>query len=94
APQATVDQISTMLQNMGSSSWSAFPSGTTLEVKAEGQKSGSATPQGDLLDRADKHRNRSQRKRCFEPSFHSTSAIRVRWFLERLPKSGPDEKDE
>ncbi|MEP6673086.1 MAG: DUF935 family protein [Chthoniobacter sp.] len=54
APQATVDQISTMLQNMGSASWGAFPNGTTLEVKAEGQKSGSETPQGDLLDRADK----------------------------------------
>src|SRR6266705_1406881 len=34
--------------------WRGFPNGTALEVKAEGQKSGADTPQGDLLDRADK----------------------------------------
>ncbi len=54
APQETVDRICAMLQNMGSASWGAFPNGTTLEVKAEGQKSGADTPQGDMLDRADK----------------------------------------
>ncbi len=54
APQETVDRICAMLQNMGNASWGAFPNGTTLEVKAEGQKSGADTPQGDMLDRADK----------------------------------------
>ena len=54
APQETVDAICSMLQNMGSAGWAAFPAGTTLELKADGMKSGSDTPQGDILDRADK----------------------------------------
>ncbi len=54
APQETVDAICTMLQNMGSAGWAAFPAGTTLELKADGMKNGSDTPQGDILDRADK----------------------------------------
>ncbi len=54
APQQTIDAICNMLQNMGSAGWAAFPAGTTLELKAEGQKSGSETPQGDMMDRADK----------------------------------------
>ena len=54
AAQETVDRICAMLQNMGSAGWAAFPAGTALELKAEGTKSGAQTPQGDMLDRADK----------------------------------------
>ena len=54
APQETVDAICSMLQNMGNQAWAAFPAGTTLELKNEGMRNGSDTPQGDILDRADK----------------------------------------
>lgn len=54
APQATVDAVCNMLQNMGSAGWAAFPAGTTLELKDAG-KAGDASPQGDLLDRADRY---------------------------------------
>lgn len=54
ASQETVDAICNMLQNMGSAGWAAFPAGTTLELK-DGGKSGDASPQGDLLDRADRY---------------------------------------
>lgn len=54
APQETVDRICSMLQNMGSAGWAAFPTGTSMELLADGTKSGSDTPQGDMLDRADK----------------------------------------
>lgn len=54
SPQATIDAIAAMLENMGSAGWAAFPEGTTLELK-EASKSGDSSPQGDLLDRADKN---------------------------------------
>jgi phage gp29-like protein len=54
APQGTIDAICNMLQNMGSAGWAAFPAGTTMELKDSG-KSGDASPQGDLLDRADRY---------------------------------------
>jgi phage gp29-like protein len=54
APQATVDAICSMLQNMGSAGWAAFPAGTTLELKHE-NISGDNSPQGELLDRADRY---------------------------------------
>jgi phage gp29-like protein len=54
APQGTVDAICNMLQNMGSAGWAAFPAGTTLELKHE-SGSGDNSPQGDLLDRADRY---------------------------------------
>lgn len=54
ASQPTVDAICNMLQNMGSAGWAAFPAGTTLELK-EASKTGDASPQGDLLDRADRY---------------------------------------
>jgi phage gp29-like protein len=54
APQATVDAICNMLQNMGSAGWAAFPAGTTLELKHE-NISGDNSPQGELLDRADRY---------------------------------------
>jgi phage gp29-like protein len=53
APQALLDTISDMLENMGSAAWGMFPEGTTLELK-EASKSGDALPQGNMLDRADK----------------------------------------
>jgi phage gp29-like protein len=54
APQQTIDAICSMLENMGSAGWAAFPAGTTLELK-EASKTGDASPQGDLLDRADRN---------------------------------------
>jgi phage gp29-like protein len=54
APQATVDAICNMLQNMGSAGWAAFPAGTTLELK-DTSSSGDHSPQGELLDRADRY---------------------------------------
>lgn len=54
ASQETVDAICNMLQNMGSAGWAAFPAGTTMELKDAG-KSGDSSPQGDLLDRADRY---------------------------------------
>jgi phage gp29-like protein len=53
APQATVDAICTMLENMGHNAWAAFPAGTTLELK-DSAKSGENSPQSDLLDRCEK----------------------------------------
>lgn len=53
APQATIDAICSMLENMGSNGWAAFPAGTTLELK-EPAKAGGSLPQDDMLDRAEK----------------------------------------
>jgi phage gp29-like protein len=52
APQATIDAICSMLQNMGSAGYAAFPAGTQLELK-EASKTGEASPQADMLQRAD-----------------------------------------
>ena len=46
APQETVDGLCEMLQKMGSAGWGAFPNGTALEVKAEGQRSGGRRRRG------------------------------------------------
>ncbi len=54
ASQDTIDSICNMLQNMGSAGWAAFPAGTTLELKHE-SVSGDHSPQGELLDRADRY---------------------------------------
>ena len=54
APQSTIDAICSMLQNMGSAGWAAFPAGTTLELK-ETPKGSDHSPQGELLDRADRY---------------------------------------
>ncbi len=53
APQETVDAICSMLERMGSNAWAAFPAGTTLELK-EAAQMGDHSPQGDMLDRAEK----------------------------------------
>jgi phage gp29-like protein len=55
APQETVDRICSMLQNMGSAGWAAFPAGTTMELKEASGKTGDGSPQGELLDRADRY---------------------------------------
>jgi phage gp29-like protein len=55
APQATIDAICQMLQNMGSAGWAAFPTGTTLELHQPGQNGSDHSPQGELLDRADRY---------------------------------------
>lgn len=55
APQATIDAICNMLQNMGSAGWAAFPAGTTLEMKEAARAGSDHSPQGELLDRADRY---------------------------------------
>ena len=50
AAQETVDRICTMLQNMGSAGWAAFPAGTSLELKADGQRSGVHISLGEKND--------------------------------------------
>lgn len=54
APQDTINAICSMLQNMGSAGWAAFPAGTTLELK-ETPGGSDHSPQGELLDRADRY---------------------------------------
>src|SRR4029077_9195629 len=49
------DAICSMLQNMGSNGWAAFPAGTTLELKDTGKSGSDHSPQGELLDRADRY---------------------------------------
>lgn len=53
ASDELVAQICAMLENMGASAWGAFPAGTTIELK-EAVKSGGASPQDSMLDRADR----------------------------------------
>jgi phage gp29-like protein len=55
SPDQTVSALCDMLQNMGSAGWAAFPEGTKLELKEPTHSSGDRTPQGDLLDRADRY---------------------------------------
>lgn len=54
ASEQTVTAIGSMLENMGSAGWAAFPEGTTLELKEAGNL-GSQSPQADLIERADKN---------------------------------------
>lgn len=53
ASQQLIDSICTMLENMGSAGWAAFPAGTQLQLQ-EPSKSGESYPQVSILDRADK----------------------------------------
>ncbi len=55
APQETVDRICAMLQNMGSAGWAAFPAGTSMELVETGKQGSDHSPQGELLDRADRY---------------------------------------
>lgn len=52
APQGTVDAVCSMLENMGSNPWAAFPEGTTINLESPANI-GDNSPQGDLLNRAD-----------------------------------------
>lgn len=55
-PDQTVAQLCDMLQNMGSAGWAAFPEGTKIDFLAPAHGTGGdRTPQGDLLDRADRY---------------------------------------
>ena len=54
APQAVIDGVCSMLENMGSNGWAAFPAGTTLELE-EATKTGDNSPQAGMLDRADRY---------------------------------------
>lgn len=53
SPKEVVDSLNDMLENMGSSAWASFPSGTTLELK-EGLKTATDNPQKVMFDVADK----------------------------------------
>jgi phage gp29-like protein len=55
APPETIAAIDTMLQNMGSSTWARFPVGTTIDLKEPGREGSDHSPQGELLDRADRY---------------------------------------
>ncbi len=52
AAQATVDAVCSMLENMGSNPWGAFPGETKVEL-LQPTNIGNNSPQGDLLNRAD-----------------------------------------
>lgn len=54
-PDETVGILGTMLANMGSAGWAAFPEGTTMELKEATMAHSGHTPQGDLLDKADSY---------------------------------------
>ncbi len=55
AAQETVDRVCQMLQSMGSNGWAAFPAGTTMNLVEPGRAGGDHSPQGELLDRADRY---------------------------------------
>jgi hypothetical protein len=56
APDDTIQNIFNMLQNMGTAGWAAFPVGTTLDFKETGGgRQAEYSPQGTLLDRADRY---------------------------------------
>jgi phage gp29-like protein len=58
AQPGLLEKISDMLENMGSTAWGAFPTGTSFELKESGKSgSGSDTPQASMLDRADRQCN-------------------------------------
>jgi phage gp29-like protein len=55
APPETIAAIDNMLQNMGSSTWARFPVGTTIDIKEPSGRGSDHSPQGELLDRADRY---------------------------------------
>ncbi len=57
-PNASTETLTTldnMLQNMGSNGWARFPTPTTLEFVEMGKQGSDHSPQGELLDRADRY---------------------------------------
>ncbi len=55
ASSETIAAIDQMLQNMGSNGWARFPVGTTMEMLQTGKEGSDHSPQGELLDRADRY---------------------------------------
>ena len=51
----TLAEIDAMLQNMGSCAWARFPSDVTMEFVKGGEQGSDHSPQGELLDRADRY---------------------------------------
>ena len=51
----TLAAIDQMLQNMASYGWARFPVGTTMEMLQTGKEGSDHSPQGELLDRADRY---------------------------------------
>ncbi len=51
----TIAAIDAMLQNMGSNGWARFPTGVTMEMLQTGKEGSDHSPQGELLDRADRY---------------------------------------
>ncbi len=51
----TISQIDAMLQNMGNNGWARFPTGVTMEMLQAGKEGSDHSPQGELLDRADRY---------------------------------------
>lgn len=54
-PDAGLQMLDSMLQNMGSNGWARFPTGTTLELIQPSNQGSDHSPQGELLDRADRY---------------------------------------
>jgi phage gp29-like protein len=55
APSETLAAIDAMLQNMGSSTWARFPVGTDIELVQPTKEGSDHSPQGELMDRADRY---------------------------------------
>jgi phage gp29-like protein len=55
AADETVSRICQMLQSMGARGWGAFPTGTEVEFMEAGKSGSDHSPQGELLDRADRY---------------------------------------
>jgi phage gp29-like protein len=54
-PPETLAAIDAMLQNSGSASWSRWPIGTEIEFISPNKEGSDHTPQGELMDRADRY---------------------------------------
>lgn len=54
-PPETIDAIDQMMQNMGSSTWARFPLGTEIQLMEPTSKGSDHSPQGEILDRADRY---------------------------------------
>jgi phage gp29-like protein len=55
SPPEVLNAIDQMLQNMGSSTWARFPVGTTIDTISPSKEGSDHSPQGELLDRADRY---------------------------------------
>jgi phage gp29-like protein len=55
ASKELVNEICNMLQNMGTAGWAVFPDGTNIEFMQPNKEGSDHSPQGELLDRADRY---------------------------------------